>query len=140
MKVALAASGPPVEPPPALALAVLADLLVAVAFVVAAVVTFLRGTFEEAWPPFALAAYGVALLVADLAVARMKPRGLTWRRRLGYLAIGAIAWKGGPFRAASPWVVVLVIAWVGTIWIALVLGGRALSRAIAGSTGEEHPA
>ncbi|MBL9089468.1 MAG: hypothetical protein JNM10_20180 [Planctomycetia bacterium] len=139
MKVALPDSGPPVATPAPLAWAIVLDLVVALGFVAVGVVAATRGTFEAAWAPWALVAYGVALVVADLAAARMRPTGLTWRRRLGYLALGALAWRGGPFRSEDPRVVALVVLWVGALWIALVLGGRALSRAIAGATGEDRP-
>lgn|GEM_PF-3248514 len=140
MKVALPDTGPPVTTPGVLAAAVLLDLLVALGFVVGGVVALARGAFPHApWAPYALVAYGAALVVADLAVGRMKPTGLTWRRRLGYLALGALAWRGGPFQPEARWPVALVVLWVGAMWVALVVGGRALSRAIAGVTGEDRP-
>jgi hypothetical protein len=139
VKVALPDSGPPVATPAPLAWAISLDLLVAVGIVVAGGWVGVRATHPTAWAPWALVAYGLALVVADLAAARMRPAGLTWRRRLGYVALGALAWRGGPFQPGVPWVVVVVVVWVGAMWVALVLGGRALSRAIAGVTGEDRP-
>ena len=139
MKVALPDSGPPVATPAPLAWAILLDLLVALGCVAGGVVAAVRGTFDVAWAPWALVAYGLALVVADLAAARMRPTGLTWRRRLGYVALGALAWRGGPFQPEAPWVTAVVVLWVGAMWVVLVLGGRALSRAIAGVTGEARP-
>ena len=75
MKVALPDSGPPVATPPALAWAIVLDLLVALGFVVGGVVAAVRGTFDVAWAPWALVAYGLLLVVADLAAARMRPTG-----------------------------------------------------------------
>lgn len=139
MKVALPDSGPPVAPPAALAWAIVLDLVVALGFVVGGVLAAVRGTLEPAAAAWGLVAYGLALGVADLAAARMRPVGLTWRRRLGYLALGALAWRGGPYRSESTVLVAVVVLWVGAMWVALVLGGRALSRAIAGATGEDRP-
>jgi hypothetical protein len=139
MKVALPASGPPVVAPGLLAWAVVVDLVVALGFVVLGVLAAVRGAFTDApWAGPALAGYGVLLAVADVAAGRMQPRGLTWRRRLGYVAIAALAWRGGPFQQGAV-VTVLVVVWVGAMWIALVRGGHALSRAIAGTTGEDRP-
>jgi hypothetical protein len=84
-----------------------------------------------------LAGYGFLVLVADVFAARLSPRGLTWRRRLCFVAIVAVVWRGGPFARVA--VAVPVILWSGLVWIALVVGGRALSRAIAAATGEDKP-
>ena len=140
MKVALPDAGPPVAPPGALVAAVAVDALVGLAAIGVGAVAAARGAFPGApWAAFALIGFGVALLAVDVGVGRMRPTALTWRRRLGYLALAALAWRGGPFADAPVGATVLVVAWVGATWVALVLGGRALSRAIAGVTGEDRP-
>lgn len=140
VKVALPDAGPPVAPPAPLVAAVALDVLVALAAVVGGALAASRGAFPGApWAPWALVAAGLVLLAVDVGVGRMHPTALTWRRRFGYAVLAALAWRGGPFAAAPPWATVLVVAWVGATWVALVLGGRALSRAIAGATGEDRP-
>jgi hypothetical protein len=140
MKLKLPESGPPVEAPIALGIAFAADVVVAITLLVVGPVVASRGGFEGvSWVPWAMAAYAILLVAIDLAVARMKPTALTWRRRLGYVAIVAIIWRRGPFADLPPLAIVAVIVWMGGTWIALVLAGRALSRAIAGATGEDKP-
>ena len=87
-----------------------------------------------AWGPVA---FGVAAVAADVGAARMSAPAITWRRRIGFVAIVAALWRGGPFSPA-PFAVPIVL-WSGFVWVALVLGGRALSRAIASATGEDQP-
>ncbi|MCC7139340.1 MAG: hypothetical protein IT460_13035 [Planctomycetes bacterium] len=141
MKVALPKAGPGVRAPAPLVSAVVVDLLVGACTVVAGALAAVRGAFPaHPWFPWALAAFGAALVVTAVASARMHPAGLTWRRRLGYVALLALAWRRGPLDGAPAWVVVLVVVYVGATWVALVLAGRALSRAIAVRTGEDHPA
>lgn len=138
MKVVLPRSGPGVEAPPFLGYVVLFDLLVAAALVVAGPVLALGNAFSRwPWLGWAMCAYGVVLVLVDLAAARMSPKGLTWRRRLGYLAIVAVAWRGSPLSA--PEIAVPVVLYEGFVWVALVVGGRALSRSIATATGEDKP-
>lgn len=144
VRISLPASGPPVAAPPLLAWTLVLDLCVAAGLAVVGALALLRvgpGSGLGAGAAGALVAYGAALFLADLAAARLSPKGLLWRRRLGYLALVALAWRGGPFSASvlpAPFVVV-VVAWVGAVWVALVVGGRALSRAIAGVTHEDAP-
>jgi hypothetical protein len=139
VKAVLPREGPGVSAPPFLTAVLLVDLLVAAGFVGGGVVAGLAGRLAPpAWAPWALAAYGLLLLSADVAAARMRPGGLTWRRRLGFLAMAAAVWRGGPF--SEPRAVALaIVLYMGVVWIALVTGGRALSRAIAGATGEDRP-
>jgi hypothetical protein len=142
VKVKLPAIGPGVEAPPLLAAVLLVDLVVATGVLLAAGVALATGADSPVPLPRAEAAWtaGFALLVvlADLAAGRLSPAGLAWRRRLGYLAIGAAVWRGGilhEHRTAAA----LVTLYMGVVWVALVTGGRALSRAIASATGEDKP-
>ncbi len=142
MKVVLARSGPGVAAPPFLRAVLAIDLLVGIALVAGgALEVGPSAWFSAAWARWAVLAYGLLLVVADLFAARLAPKALTWRRRLGYLAIVAIVWRGGPFEAAGggriPAIVVLL--YTGLVWAALVTGGHALSRAIASATGEDKP-
>jgi len=140
MRIRLAERGPPVQAPTALGVALGVDVLVAAMLAAGGPLAGWRGWLSgSAWAPWAAVGYAVALVAIDLFVARLRAVALTWRRRLGYLAIVAVAWKGGPFAGLPTPVVVLVLLWVGGTWIALLLAGRALSRAIAGATGEDKP-
>jgi hypothetical protein len=142
VKVALPKTGPGVEAPPLLRAVVLVDLLLAAVVLVLAGVTFARGDgaplplspSEAAW----VGAYALVVVLADVAAGRLSPAGLTWRRRLGYLGMGAAVWRGGllhEHREAAA----LVVLYLGVVWVGLVTGGRALSRAIASATGEDKP-
>ena len=140
MKLVLPRTGPAVAPPPFLAYAMLLDLVVAVAIAGVGIAGWRSGWFAgRAWAPGALVAFGALLFVADLAAARMAPKGLTWRRRLGYLAMGAAVWRGPGRLIEDVRLAVPVVLYMGAVWIALVLGGRTLSRAIATATGEDKP-
>lgn len=132
MRLRLADSGPPVEVPAFLGATLLVDLVVGVG--IAAAGPFLPLEAPQGW---AVSAYGAALVVVDLFAARLSPKGLAWRRRLGYVAMIAVVWRNGPL--SHPLVAVAVVAYMGLVWIALVVGGRALSRAIASATGEDRP-
>jgi hypothetical protein len=139
VKVVLPASGPPVGAPPLLQVALFADLALALACAAAGPAS----TWAPGLVPLPVAfawwvsAYGVLLGLADLAAARMSPAGIAWRRRLGYVAMGAVVWRNGPL--SDPRFAVAVVAWMGFTWVALVVGGRSLSRAIASATGEDKP-
>jgi hypothetical protein len=138
--VKLPESGPPVEAPIALGLAIAVDALVALALLVGTPFASAAGWFRgSAWAPWAAAAYGLLVVAVDLVVARMKPTAMTWRRRLGFLALVAIAWRPGPFGSLPTLLTLAIIFWVGLTWIALVIAGRELSRAIATATGEDKP-
>src|SRR5262245_1182087 len=113
MRVKLPESGPPVEAPIALGFALAADALVAFVLLVLAPIAAVKGWFPESWVPWALGGYGLVLVGIDLFVARMRPQAITWRRRLGYLALLALVWRGGPFSSLPTFVTVKVILWVG---------------------------
>jgi hypothetical protein len=138
VKVVLATRGAAVSAPPLLQAAVALDLLVAVALALAGPARALGVAMPlAAGAAWAVSAYGVLLAVCDVGVARMSAKAITWRRRLGYVAMAAVVWKNGldlPREAA-----VATIAWMGFVWVALVVGGRALSRSIAAATGEDKP-
>ena len=139
MKVRLARTGPPVEAPPLLAWTVLVDLVVAAALVAvgpvaAASPASLPLAPEVAW---AVSGFGACLLAADVAAGRMSAKGLAWRRRLGYVAMVAVVWRHGPLGGRA--VAAATVLYMGLVWVALVVGGRALSRAIASATGEDKP-
>ena len=138
MKIVLAKRGAAVSAPPLLQGAIALDLLVAVALALTgparAMGVAMPLSGGAAW---AVSAYGVLLGVCDVGVARMSAKAITWRRRLGYVAMAAVVWKNGldlPREAR-----VATIAWMGFVWVALVVGGRALSRSIAAATGEDKP-
>ena len=139
MKVRLAKSGPPVDAPAFLAVTVVVDLVVALGLVAAGVVA---ATQPDALPiaevaGWPVAAFGALMAAADIAAGRMSAKGLTWRRRLGYAAMVAVVWHRC-WLAGKPAAVATVL-YMGLVWIALVVGGRALSRAIASATGEDKP-
>src|SRR5262245_5431538 len=122
MRVKLPESGPPVEAPIALGLALALDALVAITLFSGTPIAASRGWFcGSEWAPWAAAGFGVAVVAIDLAVARMKPKAITWRRRLGFLALVALVWRKGPFSALPTLATMGVILWVGATWIALVL-------------------
>lgn len=139
MKVALAKSGPPVAAPPLLQWALVADLAVSTAMAAAGVAKRVAPEFVPfpegvAW---GVSAFGALAVLCDLAAARMSAPGITWRRRLGQVGILAVLWRGGPL--SDPWAAVATVVWMGFVWVALVVGGRALSRAVASATGEDKP-
>lgn len=139
MKLRLASVGPSVSVPPFLGFVLLLDLLLAIGL---AGVAAVAATTGRGWPtpvPLAwgIAAFGILVVLVDVAAGRMSPKGLTWRRRLGYVGMGAVVWRGGPF--TDPKVGALVVLYLGVVWVALVVGGRTLSRAIASATGEDKP-
>ena len=138
-KVRLARTGPPVEAPTLLAWTVLLDLVVAVGLVATGVVAALSPSSLDLAPEVAwgIAGFGALLVAADVAAGRMSASGLTWRRRLGYAAMVAAVWKHGPIGGKA--VAAAIVAYMGLVWIALVVGGRTLSRAIASATGEDKP-
>lgn len=139
MKLKLAKSGPPVDVPTVLGAVLLVDLLLAVGLLIAAPGLALLGRWTPVPPSLAYATGGFALLVAlaDLSAARLRPKGLTWRRRLGFVAMAAVVWRGGPI--TQRWVQAGLILYLGLVWVVLVMGGRELSRAIATVTGEDKP-
>jgi hypothetical protein len=132
VKIALPRTGPGVRAPAFLGFVLLADLCLAVAVGTAA--PFVARETSHA---VAVGVYCALVVVADLAAARMSAAGLTWRRRLGYVAMIAVVWRDGPLEHQG--VAVATILWTGLVWVALVVGGRALSRAIASVTGEDRP-
>jgi hypothetical protein len=132
VKIALPKAGPGVRAPTFLGVVLLVDLAVGIGIAVAG--PLLATEPAHAW---ALVGFGVALVAADLAAARMSPAGLAWRRRLGYVAMLAVVWRGGPLEDRA--VAVATVLYMGFVWVALVVGGRALSRAIASVTGEDRP-
>lgn len=74
--------------------------------------------------------------VSTVACLGLRPRGVTWRRRLGLLGVVAVLLRNGPFKY-QPWVPVLVTVWTGVIWVALLLEGRRIAAAVVEATGEE---
>ena len=142
MKVALPKSGPGVEAPPLLAVVLLVDLVVVGGIVLLGGLALARG--DDAPVPMtgveagAVVLLGVLMGLADLAAGRLSPAGLAWRRRLGYLAMGAAVWRGGILHE-NRLLAAAVTLYMGVVWVALVTGGRALSRAIASATGEDKP-
>ncbi len=139
MKLRLAKSGPAVDVPTFLGAILLVDLLLALALAIGAPFLALTGRWTPvpSWIPWAAGAFGLLVAAADLAAARLKPKGLTWRRRLGFVAMGAVVWRGGP--VTDRFVQAGLIVYLGVVWTALVVGGRTLSRAIATATGEDKP-
>ncbi len=142
MKVVLAKTGPAVSAPSFLRAVIAIDLVVGLAVAAAGALEVGPASwYAVPWSRWAVLAFGLLVVAADLFAARLLPKALAWRRRLGYLAIVAVVWRGGPFQAAGPGRVAGVVAllYTGLVWTALVTGGRALSRAIASSTGEDKP-
>ena len=139
MKLALAKKGAAVSAPPLLQAAIAIDLVVGAALVLVGPLDALGAVAFPFSPAAAwgISAFGGLLLPCDLAAARMSASAITWRRRLGYVAMAAVVWRGG--LALPRLVVVATIAWMGFVWVALVVGGRALSRSIAAATGEDKP-
>ncbi len=139
MKLRLAKTGPAVEVPTFLGALLLVDLVLALALALAAPVLALTDVWKAspAWLPYAVPGFALLVVLADVFAARLKPKGLTWRRRLGFVAMGAVVWRGGPI--TDPRVQAVLILYLGLVWVALVVGGRALSRAIATATGEDKP-
>jgi hypothetical protein len=85
------------------------------------------------WLPWALLAHGLLTGLALLGCLRLSPRSMSMRRRLGLLAVleCVALGVGGPGRAVA------VTLWTGAIWVALLVGGLALSREVARVSGEE---
>ena len=140
MKLVLPRTGPAVSTPPFLAYAMLVDLVVALAIVALGIGAYAFGWLPgRTWAGWGLVLFGALLFVTDVASARMAPKGLTWRRRLGYVAMGAAVWRGNGRLFEDDGLAVATVLYMGVVWIALVLGGRTLSRAIATATGEDKP-
>jgi hypothetical protein len=139
VKVVLAKRGAPVAAPPILQGALALDLLLAcVAAALGPAEVFVPGLVDApASTSWAIAAFGVAVIVCDVLAARMVPAGITWRRRLGFVAMGAVLWRG--WLHLDKVAIVAVVVWMGFVWLALVVAGRALSRSIAAATGEDKP-
>jgi len=139
MKLKLAKTGPAVEVPTFLGALLLVDLVLALALALTASVLALTGAFapSPAWLAYAVPGFALLVVLADVSAARLRPTGLTWRRRLGFVAMGAVVWRGGP--VTERYVQAGAILYLGVVWAALVVGGRALSRAIATATGEDKP-
>ena len=139
MKLRLAKSGPAVDVPTFLGAILLVDLLLALGLAVGAPVLALAGRWSTspAWLAYGAGFFGLLVAVTDLAAARLKPKGLTWRRRLGFVAMGAVVWRGG--LVSDRFIQAGLILYLGLVWMALVVGGRTLSRAIATATGEDKP-
>lgn len=91
------------------------------------------GVAIPAWLPWALLAHGLLTALTALGCLQLAPRAMAWRRRLGLLAVLEVValGVGGTDRA------VLVTLWTGAIWVALLVGGLALSREVARVSGEE---
>jgi hypothetical protein len=85
------------------------------------------------WLPWAFAAHGLLTALAALGCLKVSPRAMTWRRRLGYLAVLEVLLLGvgGKPRAF------LVTLWTGVIFVALLRAGLVLSREVARVSGEE---
>lgn len=139
MKLRLAKSGPAVDVPTFLGAILLVDLVLALGLAIGGPVLAATGRFvtQPSWLAYGAGAFGLLVAATDLAAARLKPKGLTWRRRLGFVAMGAVVWRGG--MVTDRFVQAGLILYLGLVWTALVVGGRTLSRAIATATGEDKP-
>lgn len=139
MKIRLALTGPPVEAPALLAWTLAIDLVVAIGLVAVGLTAKVGDGLVTLEPSVAwgLVGYGTLLVLADVAAGRMSAKGLTWRRRLGYVAMIATIWQNSALLGRG--VAVATVLYMGLVWIALVVGGRTLSRAIASATGEDKP-
>jgi hypothetical protein len=132
--IRLPKEGPPVAAPAGLRAILVVDLVLALAQAGAAA----AGAdllASPAWLRPAAAAHGLLTALASLLALGLRPKAMAWRRRLGFLAIAAAVWKTRTESDAAVWI--LAIAWTGVVWVALLTGGRALSRAVAAATGEE---
>ena len=136
MKLRLAKTGPAVDVPTFLGVVLLVDIALATLCLCAPLLTF-HGRFPSSWGPYAISGFGLWVIVTDVSAGRLEPAGLTWRRRLGFVAMAAVLWRGGP--VGEPWLQAVLILYLGLVWTALVVGGRTLSRAIATATGEDKP-
>lgn len=92
-----------------------------------------RGASVPAWLPWGWLALGLLSALATVGCLRLAPRAMAWRRRLSLLAVAEVmfAGVGGPGRGVA------VTLWQGAVWVALLVGGLALSREVARITGEE---
>jgi hypothetical protein len=86
-----------------------------------------------AWLPWALAAHGLLTALAAAGCLKVSPRAMTWRRRLGYLAVLEVLLLGVGGKARA----FLVTLWTGVIFVALLRAGLVLSREVARVSGEE---
>ena len=77
----------------------------------------------------------VTLLTLAFSIGRLlKPGGaFTWP------GVQSGAMTGSPRSCGQTKVAAAAVLYMGLVWVALVVGGRALSRAIASATGEDKP-
>ena len=113
-----------------------ADLLLHVLALGAAVRQIGTGAVVPAFWPWLAVGYALLAMVASLGALGLRPRAISWRRRLGLLAVAGVLWRGGAY-AGSRELTLGVVVWTGAIWVATLLEGRRIAAAIVAATGEE---
>lgn len=86
-----------------------------------------------AWLPWGFLGLGLLTAWSVVGCFTLRPSAMAWRRRMGLLAVAEVLFAGveGPGRGVA------VTLWQGAVWVALLVGGLALSREVARITGEE---
>ncbi len=84
-----------------------------------------------------LLALAWALLAAGATVGclGLRPFGITWRRRLGIIAVIGVLLSNGPCTHTG--VKLAVVVWTGAVVVATLVAGRTIARSIVDATGEE---
>ena len=112
------------------------DLLAQLALLVFVLSQWFGG--ETGSPTWILAAGASCLLagaIASLFSIGLLAKALTWRRRTALLAVILVLLRTGPW--AQHTIQVSVTLWALLIWLALLIEGKRVARAVAQATGEE---
>ena len=79
--------------------------------------------------------YAVGVVANDLGALGLNASAMTWRRRLALVAVLAAVWRGSPFDEQGFKIAAILVGAI--VWIAILLEGRRVSRAVAEATGEQ---
>ena len=82
-----------------------------------------------------LVLYVVAVVGADLGAIALNSRWMTMRRRMAFVALIGVLWRGSPFNTLG-WQVAATLD-AALVWIAILVEGRRVSRSVAEATGEQ---
>lgn len=110
------------------------DLLLINAVGIIAVRMWMGGT-EPSWYPPVMLLWALLTFAMALRSVGLWAGAMVWRRRLAFLAILGVVWRGCPIGTIP--VQVGVILWGAVVWIVLLLEGRRVALAVSEATGEE---
>ena len=110
------------------------DLVLILSVAVLAIRLWADGT-EPTWFPPVMLLWALLSVAVDLRAIGLWAGAMVWRRRLAFLAVIGVVWKGCPIGTIP--VQVGVILWGAVVWIVLLLEGRRVALAVSEATGEE---